>query len=31
MYGQPITSDACDIQPSERERRHAIIAHRQSP
>jgi hypothetical protein len=31
MYGQTITSDACDIQPSERERRHAIIAHRQSP
>lgn len=30
MYGQSITSDACDIQPSERERRHAIIAHRQS-
>lgn len=29
MYGQAITSDACDIQPSERERRHAIIAHRQ--
>lgn len=31
MYGQAITSDACDILPSERERRHAIIAHRQSP
>jgi hypothetical protein len=31
MYGQAITSDACDILPSDRERRHAIIAHRQSP
>lgn len=31
MFGKTITSDACDIQPSERERRHAIIAHRQSP
>jgi hypothetical protein len=31
MYGRPITSAACDIQPSEREWRHAIIAHRQSP
>jgi hypothetical protein len=31
MYGRSITSDACDILPSERERRHAIIAHRQSP
>lgn len=29
MFGREITSDACDIQPSERERRHAIIAHRQ--
>jgi hypothetical protein len=29
MYGKPITSAACDIQPSERESRHAMIAHRQ--
>ena len=30
MYGQAITSEACDVLPSERERRHAMIAHRQS-
>jgi hypothetical protein len=30
MYGQTITSDACNTLPSERERRHAIFAHRQS-
>ena len=30
MYGKPITSLSCDIQPSDREWRHAIIAHRQS-
>jgi hypothetical protein len=27
MYGSMITSDACDLQPSDRERRHAQIAH----
>jgi hypothetical protein len=30
MYGKPIAAAACDIQPSDREWRHAIIAHRQS-
>jgi hypothetical protein len=30
MYGRTITADACDLLPSERERRHAIIAHRLS-
>jgi hypothetical protein len=27
MYGSAVTSDACDLQPSDRERRHAKIAH----
>jgi hypothetical protein len=27
MYGRPITSGACDVLPSERERRHAWFAH----
>jgi hypothetical protein len=27
MYGQPILASACDLQPSDRERRHARIAH----
>jgi hypothetical protein len=29
MYGQSITTDACDILPSERERLHARLAHSQ--
>jgi hypothetical protein len=29
MYGRPITSSACDVMPSDRERRHARFAHRQ--
>ena len=28
MYGSMVTSDACDLLPSDRERRHAKIAHR---
>jgi hypothetical protein len=27
MYGQSITPDACDLLPSDRERRHAKFAH----
>jgi hypothetical protein len=27
MYGQPITADACDLLPSDRERRHARLAY----
>jgi hypothetical protein len=27
MYGQPVGAEACDLQPSERERRHAKFAH----
>jgi len=27
MYGRPITPDACNVQPSDRERLHAKIAH----
>jgi hypothetical protein len=27
MYGRPISSDACDVMPSDRERRHAKFAH----
>jgi hypothetical protein len=27
MYGRPISPDSCNLQPSERERRHARIAH----
>ena len=27
MYGQPIASDSSDVQPSDRERRHARFAH----
>jgi len=30
MYGQPIASDACDLLPSDRERRHAKFAHGES-
>ena len=30
MYGRSIAVSQCDIEPSDRERRHAIIAHRQS-
>jgi hypothetical protein len=30
MYGQSITSAGCDLLPSDRERRHAAIAYRQS-
>jgi hypothetical protein len=28
MYGRPISADACDALPSDRERRHAAFAHR---
>jgi len=31
MYGLPISRHACDILPSERERRHARIAHTATP
>jgi hypothetical protein len=30
MYGRTITSDACDVSPSARERRHARLAHDQA-
>jgi hypothetical protein len=31
MYGQAVAAEACDLQPSERERRHARIFYAQSP
>ena len=31
MFGRPITPDACDLQPSERERRHAQFAYTDQP
>lgn len=30
MYGRPVASDACDLLPSDRERRHAKFAHGES-
>lgn len=28
MYGKPVAADACDARPSDREWRHAVLAHR---